>query len=280
MLRTDTINVSLSGTPDLRPCVIYISDGGGNNLPLIIVAHGKGEIGTDPTILYKQGLTKALHDGFIPPFPCVIVAPQSPSWSVPPEWLPGILANIKAKIPQVDDSRLIVTGLSAGGWTAWGSIYNLDLTFMAKVLGVAALSAATGDTNKANVPLRTPGYTGKILSIYGDADLTVNWMGVRDFNAWINSFRPGAVEEVVRAGVAHTGWVEIYNGSFRWNGKSFWTWAAALFGAVITSTTTVAPAPPSTTTTVPPPTTTTTTMASKTIASVQINYTDGSSIKI
>lgn len=63
--------------------------------PLIIFGHGSGEAGTDINVLYQQGLPAALKAGFVPPFDCVIACPQASSYGINPAWLPEMLKELK-----------------------------------------------------------------------------------------------------------------------------------------------------------------------------------------
>lgn len=93
--------------------------------PVILFLHGAGERGTDPWLVAKHGpparvqgdrgdpVARVLQDEFI------IVSPQCP----PDQWwdaaaVMGLLDDVRVRL-RVDPSRVILTGLSMGGYGTW-----------------------------------------------------------------------------------------------------------------------------------------------------------------
>jgi predicted peptidase len=84
--------------------------------PLIIFLHGSGEMGDDVQKVKKNGLPHELeskHD-----FPFLCISPQSHvrGWQV--DALNALLDDALTRY-QVDEDRVILTGLSMGGFGAW-----------------------------------------------------------------------------------------------------------------------------------------------------------------
>lgn len=84
--------------------------------PLVLYLHGSGDRGTNLAVLKNNGLLKHLSGG--PQLPAIVVSPQCANewWSAPV--LAQILDEVSAKY-QVDPDRIIVTGLSMGGFGTW-----------------------------------------------------------------------------------------------------------------------------------------------------------------
>lgn len=85
--------------------------------PLILFLHGSGEVGTDPARLRRIG-PSGYAEG-LPSFPFIVLSPQlrTQQW-----WDPGILDALLTHIVRryrVDQNRMIVTGLSLGGYGTW-----------------------------------------------------------------------------------------------------------------------------------------------------------------
>lgn len=85
--------------------------------PLVLFLHGAGERGDDLNTIKKHGLPKLIAAGKQYPFICV--SPQCPRdrwWD--PFVLTALLDDIESRY-KVDHDRIIVTGLSMGGFGTW-----------------------------------------------------------------------------------------------------------------------------------------------------------------
>ena len=86
--------------------------------PLILFLHGSGDRGTDVTssVIFHGGLPKVIAGGR--KIPAIVISPRCPDewWSAPV--LGQLLDDISAKY-RVDPDRIIVTGLSMGGFGTW-----------------------------------------------------------------------------------------------------------------------------------------------------------------
>ena len=218
-----TINVSSGSKADKRGAIVYLPVGysASKAYPLVIFTHGMGQAGTKVKKLYSEGLPKVLKKGYRPPFKFIMVAVQRNSFSVKPEWLAGILKDTKSRW-KIDTSRIYLTGLSAGGWSIYGSQLNFSPAFAKKFAAIVVNSGVTQNTNKDNFDwwkeTKTP-----LWAIVGAAD-----KGYVGKNAYmvneINKRVPNLATLTVRAGIGHGGWTEIYNGKVKLNGKNMWEW--------------------------------------------------------
>ena len=102
--------------------------------PLILFLHGSGERGSDLDLLKRQPLPKRLEEE--KNFPFIVLSPQLPlamgNWS---EWIGPVKAltdQIQAAY-SVDTHRVYLTGLSLGGFGAWGFALRYPRTFAAMV---------------------------------------------------------------------------------------------------------------------------------------------------
>jgi predicted peptidase len=85
--------------------------------PLMLFLHGAGERGDSLDLVKKHGPPKLADRGQKLPF--IVVSPQCPAnewWSV--EVLDALLREVVSKF-KVDEDRIVVTGLSMGGFGTW-----------------------------------------------------------------------------------------------------------------------------------------------------------------
>lgn len=203
------------------PAVIYRSDTAVKR-PLVIFLHGMGEAGTTGTALYNQGLPLVLKNGFNPPFPIIMVAPQRSSYSPDPAWLPCIIQDMIDRF-DIDTDKIYITGLSAGGWGTYGSQLNITEAFANLIAAILPLSGATQDINKTNFnwffTSKTPTW-----AIVGGNDISYKEQNQYMVDQ-INLRVPGLAKIDIRPGIAHGGWTEIYNGTWKdTNNKTIWDW--------------------------------------------------------
>ena len=89
--------------------------------PLMLLMHGAGERGTNLDIVKKHGPPKLIGEGKTPDLnKFIVVSPQCPEgrwWDLVA--MKGLLDHI-AKTQPVDQDRIILTGLSMGGFATWG----------------------------------------------------------------------------------------------------------------------------------------------------------------
>lgn len=209
--------------------------------PLVIYAHGVGQAGSDISKMYTTGLPKILQGGYIPPFDFIMVAPQRGSYGPDPAWLNGILESANSRW-KIDNSRIYITGNSAGGWMTYGSQMNVSTDLAKKIAAIVPVSGATQDVNKNNFSWFATSLT-PVWAIVGDLDLSYKEQNVDMVNR-INQQVPNLASITIRAGEGHDNWDPIYNGTLTANGKNIWTWMYQFTKGTSSTPPPPAPAPP------------------------------------
>jgi predicted peptidase len=166
--------------------------------PLLLFLHGSGERGSDLNQVRAHGPWHWLDGQADTPF--IVVAPQADAhggWD--PHVLHALLEQLKATLP-VDPDRVLVTGLSMGGFGAWALAieYPHDLAAIAPVCGF-------GDEDRVERIAHLP-----VWAFHGDADDAVPIAGHR---ATIAALREagGQPRFTEYPGVGHNSWTATYD---------------------------------------------------------------------
>ncbi len=222
-LSTTKIKVATASGVSEKDAIVYLplSYSASKKYPLVIYTHGVGEAGTDITKLYTTGLPKVLKDGYRPSFDFIMVAVQSASYSVAPEWLPSIVDQSIIRW-NIDTGRIYLTGISAGGWGAYGSQLNISSQFGSRFAAIVINSGATQNIIKTNLDwwksTKTP-----LWAVVGGADesyLSQSRFMVDEVNKRV----VGLAALTVRAGIGHGGWDDVYKGTVKKDSKNMWEW--------------------------------------------------------
>lgn len=220
---TVKMQVTATGTATECNAVIYLPAGYSKDktYPLVIYSHGLSQAGSDVNKLYTTGLPKVLKDGYRPSFDFIMVAPQSTSYSIAPEWLEGILQETRKRW-LIDTNRIYLTGIDAGGWACYGSQVNGTVAFAKKFAAIATISAAT-----QNIPKKAPDGWAKsrtpLWTIAGEMDKSYLSQNTVLVDA-INKAVPGLASLTIQPGTGHGGWNAVYNGNVTLDGKTMWEW--------------------------------------------------------
>ncbi len=165
--------------------------------PLVIFLHGSGERGDELAKVKAHGPGKYAAAGR--KFPFVLVAPQLPEqqqWD--PDALELLRADLVARLP-VDPNRVLLTGLSLGGYGAWdyAVAYPDRLAAIAPVCGI-------GDPERAAAIAGLP-----IWAFHGALDDAVPLAG--DL-AMVNAVRAagGRPRFTVYPDIGHNAWDPAY----------------------------------------------------------------------
>ena len=103
------------------PALLYTPQAAqaGAPLPLVLFLHGSGERGRDLNRVRLQGLPRELEIGR--DLPAHVLAPQCPEgvwWEDVAARLSALLDNVEGRL-SIDPDRVLVTGLSMGGFGTW-----------------------------------------------------------------------------------------------------------------------------------------------------------------
>lgn len=154
--------------------------------PLVLFLHGSGERGDDLALVAVHGPPRLVREGHR--FPFILVSPQTPdgSW-----WEPRPLAALLDEIERtyrVDPDRVVVTGLSMGGYGAWAlaELFPTRFAAIAPVCGggtpnriCAAVEAGTaiwafhGARDAVVLPQRSAEMVDRANRCGADARLTI-----------------------------------------------------------------------------------------------------------
>ena len=167
--------------------------------PLIIFLHGMGERGKDLEKVKKHGPPKIVDKKNTTPF--IIVSPQTPRgqwWKVSRlnKLLDHILATTKA-----DPQRVYLTGLSMGGFGAWGWIAAEPDRFAA-----AIPICGGGNPGKADRLVHLP-----IWAFHGAKDGTVSPKKSQDMVDAIKDAGGKNVKLTIYPDAHHDSWTKTYN---------------------------------------------------------------------
>ena len=165
--------------------------------PLVIFLHGSGERGTDINSVRKNGLPHELDQRGTTPY--ILIAPQCPAntkWNIAN--LDGMLSDALKRY-RIDTQRVIITGLSLGGFGSWGWACAHPERFAGVIPVCGGIDPAQTVTLKG-MP---------IWGFHGDKDGSVKIEG--HLAAIEAAKKNGAdVKFTVYPGVGHNSWEKAY----------------------------------------------------------------------
>ena len=169
----------------------------GKKWTLVIFLHGSGERGNQLNLVRKNGLPFELDRRSDTPY--IMVAPQCPAkdrWNV--QVLDALLTDL-LKSYRIDEQRVVITGLSLGGFGSWAWSCEHPERF-------AGVIPVCGGIE----PAKTITLNGMpIWAFHGDADKSVPFE--RGQVAVEAAKKNGAnVKFTVYPGVVHTSWEKAY----------------------------------------------------------------------
>lgn len=176
--------------------------------PLIIFLHGSGERGTDLAAVKVHGPLKEIEQGRR--IPAIVVAPQCPPeqwWDVPS--LIGLLDAVERKY-RVDRNRIVLTGLSMGGYGTW----NWAVAQPNRFAAIAPICGG-GNPARAEAIKHLPTWV-----VHGDADGAVPVNESRRMVEALRKLGANPRYDEIKGG-GHDVWTDFYRQD------EFYTWALA-----------------------------------------------------
>jgi poly(3-hydroxybutyrate) depolymerase len=187
------------------------------SFPLIVFLHGVGEKGNGTTDLYKvlkNGPPYQISigawpiknpNGNYPSKEFIVISPQSSSGFPSPASIHEFIAFLKSYY-KVDNDRIYLTGLSAGGISTWRYLatYNDQIAAAIPIAGNSNAYTSTLCTSKD-----TP-----VWAFHGDADGTVSVSGSITAINTLRSCPPAGTAPhllTIYNGVGHNSWTNTYN---------------------------------------------------------------------
>jgi predicted peptidase len=175
----------------------YNKDDAVKKWPLVIFLHGSGERGSELDLVRKNGLPFELDRRDDTPY--IMIAPQCPAnerWNV--VVLEALLANL-LRCYSIDEKRVVVTGLSLGGFGSWAWACEHPERFAGVIPVCGGIEPAKTSTLKG-MP---------IWAFHGDQDKAVPLE--RGQLAAEAAKKNGAdVKFTVYPGVGHNSWEKAY----------------------------------------------------------------------
>ena len=185
------------------------------NYPAIVFLHGSGETGNsmeDPDVLalvLKNGPPMLIESGnWNPPVPFIVISPQTTEkvfW----DGFDKIMDSLIKDYP-IDTSRLYNTGLSMGGYMAWG--YPAWLGDFANIAAAVPVCGSMWEFKK-NPKLYSRNLAGfPIWAFHGELDSDVYASADREVVESVNQLNPEfPVKYTEFPGLKHEIWDIVYN---------------------------------------------------------------------
>lgn len=190
----------------------------GRQYPLIVFLHGAGERGDDNVAQLLYLPEQLASDEGRRRFPCFLLAPQCPEqrkwvevdWGMedsapqtaPTPAMQGVIRLVEqvVALPEVDRSRVVLTGLSMGGYGSWDLGARLPERWAA-----AAPICGGGDESTAPRLVGVP-----VWAVHGDQDRAVPVARSRRMIAALRA-AGGEPKYTELAGVGHNSWNNAYS---------------------------------------------------------------------
>lgn len=167
-------------------------------VPLMLFLHGAGERGKDFEKIYVHAVPKYMRQGM--EIPALVVCPQCPEnfiWNNLVFLLKDFIDDLVKAYP-VDESKIVITGISMGGYGTWEMLESFPGLFYK-----AAPVCGGGVGWRAGV-IRTP-----VWAFHGDAD---NVVDVKNSYEMVDAVKRAGIEAhlTVFHSVGHFSWDEAY----------------------------------------------------------------------
>ena len=174
-------------------------------LPLMLFLHGAGERGENLDKVKQWGPPRFVPER--PDFPFIVVSPQCPKgqwWDI--VLLTALIDQIEQTYP-IDADRIVVTGLSMGGYGSW----RLAAATPERFAAIAPVCGG-GDPETADSLVEIP-----VWNFHGSADNVVPEQRSLEMVAAIVAAGGERVKHTSYTGVGHDSWKQAYSGDQLWN---------------------------------------------------------------
>ena len=169
--------------------------------PLVLFLHGAGERGSALNAIKRHGIPRVVEEGPPERFPFLAVSPQCPRGSWWTDELPALdeLLRHTQATERVDPDRVLVTGMSMGGYGTWALAITHPERFAA-IAPVCGGGSAPGAPRIAHLP---------IWAFHGGRDDVVP---LSASEAMVEALRRagGAPRFTVYPELAHDSWTRAY----------------------------------------------------------------------
>ncbi|MCK7555103.1 PKD domain-containing protein [Chitinophaga sedimenti] len=196
--------------------------------PLLLFFHGVGEGDGPLTDVLKNGLPKLIANGAKMQytvngklFKFIVVSPQAKGGWMNADNLNSVLEGIK-KAYRVDESRIYLTGLSAGGYATW-NYPAAKPEYAKKIAAIAPVSAAGIDYESTICNIAT--YDVKLRTYCGTGDQF--YYLVDKYLTLINNCNPPVkATSVITQGAGHSGsyWDQAFATDNKYNTPNMYEW--------------------------------------------------------
>lgn len=205
---------------------------GDKKYPLIIFLHGAGEAGTTAAHLSRllnNSIPMHIANGWNAtvtnpitnqPDSFIVISPQAGGWSYNYNTLKYILPNVLSRY-RVDETRIYLTGLSAGGGGAFSVIGSNDSLFTRKFAAIATSSSAGVDGVNGYTDLQVEAQLRNakrdsvhVWTVAGEQDYLLNTdVRYHDSTNKLSPAIPNKLTVIVTLG--HSTWTKQYDTLFR-----------------------------------------------------------------
>ncbi len=196
--------------------------------PLLIVMHGKGEIGNGSTglsLVLKNGTAALLKAGKFPPnfvvngqnFSFIVVMPQLSRWPTADD-VNGMINFAKSKY-RVDTSRIYVSGLSMGGGGTW----LFAEKYPSRAAAIVTMAGAQQIYDKAANLMATTNLP--IWAFHNTSDPTVPSVYSKKNVTMVNSHTPATKARLTLwTAAVHDCWTKASNPTYKENNLNIYQW--------------------------------------------------------